>query len=104
MTNCREATFPENTGKILNVSGGEGKRQKISGLLIFPAKITDTYKYALKALPFRKPGESANFLHSFEKMTIHYSIAFKPLVLLLFSPKKEAARGYTQTLLLPSND
>lgn len=62
------------------------------------------YKYALKALHFRKPGESANFLHSFGKMTIPYSIAFKPLVLLLFSPKKEAVRGYTQTLLLPSND
>lgn len=40
-TNCTEATFPENTGKILNMSGGEGKRQKIPGLLIFPASCQD---------------------------------------------------------------
>lgn len=79
MTNCREATFPENTAKILNTSRVKGKDKRFLDYSYFllPAKITDgaSYKRALKALLFRKPGESANFLHSFGKMTIHYPIA-----------------------------
>lgn len=112
MTNCRDATFPENPGKILNLSGvglkGKDKRFLDYSYFLLPAKITDGASYTqicIEGSTFRKPGEPANYLQSFGKIeNIHYSVAFKTLVLLLFSPKKEASCGYTQTLLLPSND
>lgn len=45
MTNCRDATFPESPGEILNSSGvvvkGKDKRFLDYSYFLLPAKITD---------------------------------------------------------------